>query len=321
MNRTQFNNIVIGLAIATLGLFPSCGNKPNHADIAYKEASRHFAADESLQPIIDEELDIFHMKSKRDSIHPLYVSEQEAIEKLMNQDVWLVFTTRRLTTDEENTLKSLKYNPRQIALAYDALALIVNKDNPDTLITVDQFRRIMAGEVTKWSDLYPSSRLGDIRVAFDNPRSATLRYVVDSIMQGREVKTDGNVRAAMSSAEVVSYVESHKDAIGVVGSIWLNDQRDTTNLVYNRNITVMKVSRADEATRENSYKPSQWNIAYNYYPFIRTIYALCDDPRSTGVARAFTNFCWLPNPGQLIFFNAGMFPARADYSVRDVVIE
>jgi phosphate transport system substrate-binding protein len=320
MNRTQFNTLlVIGLSLFT-GLFSSCGgNKPS--DNAYQEQCRFFAADESLSPIIDEELDIFHMKSKRDSIHPLYISEQEAVEKLMNREVLLVFTTRRLTPNEETTLKAQKYNPRCIALAYDALALIVNKANPDTLITVDQFRSIMAGEVTSWKELYPTSRLGDIRVAFDNPKSSTLRFVVDSVMQGKEVKTDGNVRAAMTSAEVVDYVETHENAIGVVGSIWLNDQRDTTNLTYNRNITVMKVGRADTATRENTYKPSQWNIAYNYYPLIRTVYALCIDPRSTGVPRAFANFCWLPNPGQLIFFNAGLFPARADYSVRDVEIK
>jgi phosphate transport system substrate-binding protein len=261
------------------------------------------------------------MKNKRDSIYPLYISEQEAVEKLMNQEVLLVFTTRRLTPNEEETLKQMKYRPTCTELAYDALALIVNKANPDTLITVDTFRKIMAGEVTQWSELNPESKMGKIKVAFDNPKSGTLRYVVDSIMEGKQVKTDGNVKAAMTSAEVVEYVENNKNAIGVVGSIWLNDQRDTTNLTYNRNITVMKVGRAKEALRENTYKPSQWNIAYNYYPFIRTIYAICIDPRSTGVPRAFKNFCWLPNPGQLIFFNAGLFPARAEYSVRDVVID
>ena len=320
MNRTQFNNIVIGLAIATLGLFPSCGNKPNDADIAYRETSRHFAADESLQPIADEVLDIFNLQNKRDSIYPLYISEQEAIKKLMNQEVWLVFTTRRLTPDEETTLNQMKYRVRTYPLAYDALALIVNSQNPDTLITVDMFRRIMTGEVTRWNELYPTSKLGDIHVAFDNPKSATLRYVVDSIMQGKPLKTDGNVRAAMTSDEVVSYVEKNKGAIGVVGSIWLDDQRDTTNLVYNRDIRVMKVGRGEEATRETCYKPSQWNIAYNYYPFIRTIYALCDDPRSSGSARALANFATLPK-GQLVFFNAGLFPAQAEYSVRDVVIK
>ena len=312
---------LFAVTVLTAGLLASCGGNPQQ-DEAYKEQCRYFAADESLSPVIDEELDIFHMKSKRDSILPLYTNEQEAIEKLMNQEVLLVFTTRALTPSEEQTLKALKYNPRTIALAYDGLALIVNKANADSLITTDQFRRIMAGEATQWTDLSPTSKLGKIKMVFDNPRSATVRFVADSIMQGRAIKTDGgNVQAANTSREVVEYVESHENAIGVVGSIWLDDQRDSTNLIYNRSVKVMRVSRAEEATLQNSYTPDQYNIAYNYYPFIRTVYALCIDPRSSGVPRAFSNFCWLPNPGQLIFFRAGLFPARADYSVRDVEIK
>jgi phosphate transport system substrate-binding protein len=317
MNRTQFKKLFIGLALS-IGLFPSCGNKPS--DDAYKQQARYFAADESLSPVIDEELDIFNMKNKRDSIYPLYINEQEAIEKLLNRELLLVFTTRTLTPNEELIIKEQQYNPRCIPLAYDALALIVNKANPDSMITTDNFRRIMAGEITTWKELNPNSKLGKIMVTFDNPKSGTLRFVVDSVMQGKEVKTDGNVKAAMTSAEVVDYVENHENAIGVVGSIWLDDQRDTTNLIYNRTIKVMRVSRAAEATRSNSYTPDQYNIAYNYYPFIRTLYAICIDPRSSGVPRAFANFCWHPNPGQLIFFNAGLFPARADYSVRDVIV-
>ena len=318
MKRTQFNNFIIGLALS-IGLFPACGgNKPS--DDAYKQQARYFAADESLSPVIDEELDIFNMKNKRDSIYAIYTNEQEAIEKLMNREILLVFTTRALTPKEENFLKAQQYNPRCIPLAYDALALIVNKSNPDSMITVENFRKIMAGEITTWKELNPDSKLGKIRVAFDNPKSGTLRFVVDSIMKDKHVKTDGNVKAAMTSAEVVEYVENHENAIGVVGSIWLDDQRDTTNLIYNRTIKVMRVSKAAEATRANSYTPDQYNIAYAYYPFIRTLYAICIDPRSSGVPRAFSNFCWLPNPGQLIFWNGGLFPARADYSVRDVVI-
>jgi len=318
MNKT-FNILlsVVGLTLI-LGLLPSCGgSKPN---TEYDAAAKHFAADESLSPIIDEELDIFHFRSKRDSIHPLYISEQEAMEKLMNREIWLAFTTRKLSEQEENQLKEMQLKPRIYPLAYDALALIVNKDNPDSLITVDQFIKILTGEITEWKEIYPQSKLKTIRMTFDNPRSSTVRFCVDSILQGREFKTDGNVKAVNTSREVVDYVEKHKNAIGIVGSIWLNDQRDTTNVTYGRNIRVMRVSRSDEATPYNSYDPSQWNIAYAYYPFIRTIYALCTDPRSTGVPRAFANFCWLPEPGQRIFFNAGLFPARADYSVRDVVI-
>ena len=318
MNRTQFKNFIIGLALS-IGLFPACGgNKPS--DDAYKQQARYFAADESLSPVIDEELDIFNMKNKRDSIYAIYTNEQDAVEKLLNREVLLVFTTRALTPKEEETIKSYQYKPLTYPLAYYALALIVNKANPDSMITVNNFRKIMAGEVTTWKELNSDSKLKNIKVVFDNPKSATLKFVIDSVMQGKKVKTDGNVQAAMTSAEVVKYVEEHENAIGVIGSIWLNDQRDTTNLIYNRTIKVMRVSRASEATRANSYTPDQYNIAYAYYPMIRTIYAISIDPRSSGVPRGFANFCWLPNPGQLIFWNAGLFPARADYSVRDVVI-
>ena len=83
-----------------------------------------------------------------------------------------------------------------------------------------------------------------------------------------------------------------------------------------RHLTVMKVG----TTPVMAVKPSQYDIAYGNYPMIRTIYALCTDPRSSGVPRGFANFCWIPEPGQRIFFNAGLFPARAEYSVRDVIV-
>ena len=205
MKRTQFKKLFIGLALS-IGLFPSCGNKPS--DNAYKQQARYFAADESLSPVIDEELDIFNMKNKRDSIYPLYINEQEAIEKLLNRELLLVFTTRTLTPNEELIIKEQQYNPRCIPLAYDALALIVNKANPDSLITTDNFRRIMAGEITTWKELNPNSKLGKIKVAFDNPKSGTLRFVADSVMQGKEIKTDGNVKAAMKEI-VTDFIRYH----------------------------------------------------------------------------------------------------------------
>lgn len=309
-------NILVGLVLLTVGLLPSCGGKPTYD---YDKAAKQFAADESLSPIVDEELDAFNMRNKKGNIDPLYTNEQDAIEMLLKKETWLVFTTRRLSPNEETILKEQQLNPRCYPLAYDGLTLIINKENNDSLITVDNFVKILTGEVTLWKELYPASTLDSIRVAFDNPKSSTVRFCVDSVLQGKDMKTTGNVRAVQTSREVVDYVEKHRNAIGIVGSIWLNDQRDTTNMVYGRNIKVMRVSNSSEATPSNSYDPSQWNIAYNYYPFIRTIYALVTDPRSSGVARRLGNFCTLPD-GQLVIFNAGLFPAQADYSVRDVVI-
>ncbi|MCR4810825.1 MAG: substrate-binding domain-containing protein [Prevotella sp.] len=314
--KTTFNVTVGLILLLVLGLLPSCGGKSNSD---YQEIAKFFAADESLSPVINEELDAYRMRRKDLKIDTLYTNEHDAVNMLVDRKTWLVFTTRQLTPNEQQILSEKRLKPKTMPLAYDGMALIVNKDNPDSLITAKDFARIISGEISCWNELDASLPNDTIRVAFDNPKSSTVRFCVDSILRGKEMKTTGNIRAVQTSREVISYVEKHKNAIGIVGSMWLNDQRDSTNATYGRNIKVMSVSKADEATPYNSYDPSQYNIAYNNYPFIRTVYAIVTDPRSQGEARGLGNFCILPD-GQLVFFQAGMFPARAEYSVRDVVI-
>jgi phosphate transport system substrate-binding protein len=215
------------------------------------------------------------------------------------------------------SLKARKFTPRVIPLAYDGLAIIVNNANPDTCITVNDFRRILSGEVSSWKDIYPKSKLGEIDVVFDNPKSSTVTFCVDSILGGQPINSK-NIGAVKKSSEVVDWVEKHENALGIIGSNWLNDSRDTTNVTFKKNITVMKVSKMDTATPENSWRPYQYYLYNGNYPLIRTIYALLTEPRS-GVPSGFAHFCRLPK-GQLIIFKAGLLPIQAGMEVRDVMV-
>ena len=111
-------------------------------------------------------------------------------------------------------------------------------------------------------------------------------------------------------------MERHENAIGIIGSNWLNDKRDTTNVTFKKNITVMKVSRLDSATAYNGFKPYQYYLYNGNYPLIRTIYALLNEPRS-GVPSGFAHFCRLPK-GQMIIFRSGLLPIQAGMEVRNV---
>lgn len=97
----------------------------------------------------------------------------------------LLFTTRNLKDSEIAYLKS-KSNviPSVFPIGYDGLAFIVNKNNSDTCITVNDIKRVLTGKATKWSDIVPGSKRGDIEVIFDNTRSATTNFVVDSVLHG-----------------------------------------------------------------------------------------------------------------------------------------
>ena len=317
MNMNTFNKIV-GLTLV-LGLFLACGNKPKK-DLGYdyETAAAYFMADESFYPILDEEREIFMATTALDSIRPQYINEQEAIKKLMNLETWLAFTTRRLTENELQSLRNRSFVPQVIPIAYDGLAIIVNNANPDTCITVKDFKRILSGEVTKWSEVYPNSRLGDIDVVFDNPESSTVRWCVDSLLGGKPITSGTNIGAVLKSSEVIDWVERHENAIGIIGSNWLNDKRDTTNVTFKKNITVMKVSRLDSATVRNSWRPYQYYLYNGNYPLIRTIYAILNEPRS-GVPSSFAHFCRLPK-GQMVILRAGLLPFQANMNVREIVV-
>ena len=321
-NRTRFNKTV-GLTLL-LGLFlASCGNKPKTGlGYDYEAAASIFAADESFHPILDEELEVFTKVFNRnaqhlDSLKAYYTSEQEAMEMLMKNETWLVFTTRNFTQKELNNLKARSFMPRVMPIGYDGLAIIVNNANTDTCITVKDFARILRGEVKNWNEIYPNSKMGEIDVVFDNPKSSTVRYCVDSILGGQPINS-ANIGAVLKSSEVVDYVERTPNAIGTIGSNWLNDKRDTTNVTFKRNVTVMKVSRLDSATVQNSWRPYQYYLYNGNYPFVRTIYALINEPR-TGTPTGFANFCRLPQ-GQMVLFRAGLLPIIKDLNVRQVEV-
>ena len=315
MKMTTFNKFV-GLTLS-LGLFLACGNKPKSLPYDYEAAARAFTSDESFYPILDEELEVFALHAEGE-LEAIYTDQEDAIRRLMKNEVWLAFATRQLSQKEIDGLKSKNFMPRVIPIAYDGLAIIVNNANPDTCITVKDFARILSGEVSNWKDIYPNSKLGEIDVVFDNPKSSTVTWCVDSILGGKPINSR-NIGAVKKSAEVIDWVEKHENALGIIGSNWLNDKHDTTNVTFKKNITVMKVSRLDSATVRNSWRPYQYYLYNGNYPLVRTIYAILNEPRS-GVPSSFAHFCRLPK-GQLIFLRAGLLPVQAGVEVRDVHVK
>ena len=305
---------IIAITMA-LGLFSCGGSKPKSLPYDYEAAAAAFTSDESFYPILDEELEVYNALHAQGELKAIYTDQEDAIRRLMKNEVWLAFTARQFSTKELEGLRAHNFMPRIIPIAYDGLAIIVNNANLDTCITVKDFRRILSGEVSQWKEIYPSSKLGEIDVVFDNPKSSTVTYCVDSILGGKPINSK-NIGAVKKSAEVIDWVEKHENAIGIIGSNWLNDKRDTTNVTFKKNIKVMKVSRMDTATPQNSWRPYQYYLYNGNYPLIRTIYALLNEPRS-GVPSGFAHFCRLPK-GQIIFFRAGLLPVQAGMEVREV---
>lgn len=289
-----------------MALLAACQQKPKdkYTD-TYTSGTISITADESFEPIVQEEIDVFEGLFPMAKINPRYVTEVEAINQLLADSVRLAITSRRLTTEEMDYFHARKFYPKEIKIATDGIALIVNRSNTDTLISVKDVRRILTGKVSRWDELYPASKQGDIRLVFDNKNSSTVRFAIDSICRGNALSA--NVSALHTNKEVIEFVKNTPNAIGVLGVNWLSDRNDSTGLTFYKEVNVMSVSAQDKATAANSYKPYQAYLFYGNYPLTRSIYALLNDPRSA-LPWGFASFI-TSDRGQRIILKSGLVPA------------
>lgn len=309
--------IFVGLTLVA-GLLVSCmDKKPKDGRTdTYSSGAMTFASDESFSPVIEEERELFEFTYPKAKLTPIYTNESDAINKLLKGEVFMAITSRNFTKEEFESLKANKQFPRSIKFAYDGLALIQNTSNTDSCISVDNIRQILNGEVTEWSQIYPKSKLGKITVVFDNPNSSAVHYVEDSILGGKAIKSE-SVAAVQKTEEVIKYVEENKGAIGIIGSNWLNDKRDSTNLTFKKEIRPMAVSSIPVANVQNSWKPYQYYFYNANYPLVRTLYILLNDTHM-GLPTGFANFIISQDKGQRIILKTGLLPAYGNLTIRNV---
>jgi phosphate transport system substrate-binding protein len=275
------------------------------------------AVDATFQPLVEAELPVFHALYKYAKISPLYVPEVDALNLLIRDSVRLAIVSRPLTKKEMDYFHGKKFFPREVRLALDGIAILVNPANPDTLFTVETIRKILLGEITSWKQLDKKSSLGKIKVIFDNPNSSTVRYMVDSVTQTGKL---GNQLSAMQfNLDVVDFVSRNPEAIGLIGVSWVSDRDDPKCLTFLSKIKVAGISKETVATPDNSYQPYQAYIATGQYPFTRYLYALLTEPRA-GLGAGFTSFV-SSDKGQRIIQKTGVLPITQPMRIVKIVDE
>jgi len=298
-------SVLLLFLVCVLSFFSCSHEKKDKYTDTLTEGVIQVAVDETFAPIIQDEIVVFESVFPKAGILPIFTTEGNAIELLLKDSVRIAITTRPLSDKELESLHARKFQPRVYRLASDGIALIINKSNTDTLITVDQLRQILLGKITHWNQIYPNSTLGKISTVFDNPNSSTVRFAIDSVCGGQKLST--NLYAQSTNKEVLEFVARTPQAIGIIGVNWLANKVDTTNLSFNQIVKVMSVSSETKATIESSYKPYQAYMFYGNYPLTRNLFIILNDPR-TSLPSGFTSFL-TSQRGQRIILKSGLVPA------------
>ena len=295
--------IVSFFAITFLWIFFTGCHQNKRTDIdSTDRGTIYISVDETFQPVIDSQIQVFEALYPNAKVVAEYKPEAECFKDLMNDSTRMIIVTRGLTPMEEKYYKdSLSYSPTWSRVAYDGIAVIVNRDSPDSIFTMSAIRGILDGTS------------GDKQLAvFDGlSETSTIRYAVDSILRGRPIDPK-KVFAEKNSEAVINYVANHKDVIGFIGVSWIGNPEDTAQLSF---LTKVRIASIECTCPEKTFvKPYQANIMLKRYPMVRGLYYILKE-NYNGLGSGFANFMEYER-GQLIFRRAYLSPAKMNFTIR-----
>lgn len=295
-----------------------------------KKANSHttgtttLVCDNTFENIMAQEIDVFEYQYPEAHILARYATQAEAFDSLMSLNTKTIVVSRDITPREKEILKNKRRTARSTKIAVDAVALIVNPENPVGKLTLKEVADILSGRSTDWNDIWPCD-LGKISVVFDDQASSLVTYMRDSLLNGGPL--GANVYAQGSVQGVFKAVKDSKNAIGVVGVSWITTDMAAADMSKgDLAISVLGEEPVEGATLTDevkvlalyndklsgedarAYKPYQQYIFDGKYPLFRQMYMITTGA-SGSLAGGFYAFV-TGNIGQKIIAKTGILPAR-----------
>lgn len=303
--------------IAALGLLVACGTGSDKKTATDTPTSGviHIAVDEAFIPAVQSNITAFEGSYVKAKVIPHYVSEKRAFELLLKDSVRLVVSGRGLTEEEKAYFKSITITPKTLKIATDALGVVLNRSNPDSLLTLRQLRQILAGENFTWKELTGKGLAQKPELVIDKEGTSNYQALLRMLnIKPSEIQV--SVTAAGGDREVINYVNQHPQAIGFMGANWISDPEDPTQTRFRKGITVASLlsdslrRSADSSTYaiEDSYfQPLQAYLAQGFYPLTREVFVVSREARA-GLGTGF--MAWLASDkGQRVILKNGLLPA------------
>ncbi len=182
------------------------------------------------------------------------------ITALINGTIDIANASRAMTADEINTAKSAGFDPIQFVVARDAIAVIVNPNNPVSSLTLKQISDIYKGLIKNWKELGGEDR--PIVKLSRESNSGTHVYFLQTVIRLGS-KTDKSIFSPdtlllPSSEGIIAEVSDNPNAIGYDGLGYVSPQ-----------VKVIAVAKDDSSP---AIIPSAESVNAGTYPVSRDLY-------------------------------------------------
>lgn len=182
------------------------------------------------------------------------------IAALINGTVDIANASRKIKSVERETALDNGANPFEIVIARDAIAIIVNLENPIDHLTLQQISSIYSGEINNWKEVGGEDR-PIVRLSRET-NSGTHVYFLDEVIRLGEDDNSTlfaqNTLLLPSSEGIGAEIRQNPNAIGYDGLGYVTEE--------------MKVIGVASAAEEPFIFPSAETVNNGDYPIARDLY-------------------------------------------------
>ena len=214
---------------------------------------------------------------------------------LINKSVDIANASRQIKQEEIDAAEAAGLNPQEFVIARDAIAVIINPENPVNNLSLTQLSAIYRGEITNWSEVGGEDR--PIVCLSRETNSGTHVFFLESVVRLGDSE-DTSIFAAEtlllpSSEGIIAEVRENPNAIGYDGRGYVTSD-----------VKLVGVSSLEEP--DFYVLPSVASVADGTYLISRNLYMYTPDV-PTGVVKEYIDWI-LSSEAQKIVSELGFVP-------------
>lgn len=198
--------------------------------------------------------------------------------------------SRKMTFDERQKIQKAGGHIKEVVVAYDALAVIVNPANKVSNLTREQLEGIFTGKIKNWKEV-GGDDLKIIPYARETS-SGTYEFFKESVLENKNYLS--GIMSMPANGAIIQSVGQTKGAIAYVGLVYLNKAVKALHVSYDAGKTFVE--------------PSVANAKNNTYPIVRPLFYYYLS-QSESKVKPFVDYILSPD-GQKIVMEVGYINAK-----------
>ncbi len=205
-------------------------------------------------PLVQKEAENYMKGNAKHSVTVIGGGSGVGISALIEGSTDIAMASRKMKFDEKKKINEAGKSCKEVTIAYDALAVIVNPKNPVKNLTREQLSDIFTGKISNWNQVGGPNM--PIVTYSRETSSGTYEFFKSSVLKEKNYKS--GIMSMPATGAVVQSVSQTPGAIGYVGLAYLNSKVKAVAVSYDNG------KKYVEPTKENALNKT--------YPIVRPLY-------------------------------------------------